>query len=236
MLIRVLSDIHGNLSALKAVLEDPTGMKADNTICLGDTLGYGSHPVECMNVVRKVCDEVVAGNHDLGAAGLISISHFNSDGQRAIEWTRTQIDPTDVEWLKSLPLHTFYYGLSISHASVCDPGSWIYIMNASNAIDAVLSAGEYLSIYGHTHVSMQWNRIGDCSDKLAGFFADTALINCGSVGQPRDGDPRAAYLLLNTDEQTFRHVRVNYNIDAAAAAIRAAGLPDYLAGRLYLGK
>jgi diadenosine tetraphosphatase ApaH/serine/threonine PP2A family protein phosphatase len=236
MLIRVLSDIHGNLSALKAVLEDPAGLKADNTICLGDTLGYGSHPVECMNIVRKECDEVLAGNHDLGAAGLISVSNFNSDGQSAIEWTRTQIDQTGLNWLKSLSLQSFYYGISLSHASVVNPASWIYILNSSTALDAIIASGEFLSVYGHTHIPMQWDRMGNCSCEPVGTIPEIALVNCGSVGQPRDGDPRAAYLLLNTDEQTFKHVRVSYDINAAAAAIRAAGLPDYLAGRLYLGK
>lgn len=236
MLVRVLSDIHGNLVALKAVLEDPAGADADSTICLGDMVGYGSHPAECINIIRKVCDEAVAGNHDQGAAGLIGVSNFNPDGQKAIEWTRTQLDQHYVDWIKSLPLHTFYYGMSLSHASVADPFSWIYILNSTAAVDAAIAAGEYLSIYGHTHIPMQWNRLGDCSDKPAGMFSDVALINCGSVGQPRDGDPRAAYLLLNTEERTFRHVRVKYDVDAAADAIRAAALPEHLARRLYLGK
>ncbi|MCK5035194.1 MAG: metallophosphoesterase family protein [Candidatus Sabulitectum sp.] len=236
MLIRVLSDIHGNLAALKAVLADPAGAEADSTVCLGDTVGYGSHPGDCINIVRKVCDEVVAGNHDQGAAGLVGISHFNTDGQKAMEWTREQITLNHIEWINSLPLHTFYYGISLSHASVKSPSSWIYILKSPEAIDAVLAAGDYPSIYGHTHISMQWKRCGDCSDKPTGLFADYSLINCGSVGQPRDGDPRAAYLLLNTEERTFRHVRVKYDVYGAADAIKKAGLPDNLARRLFLGK
>lgn len=236
MLLRVLSDIHGNLAALKAVLEDAAGVKADSTVCLGDIAGYGSHPIECIEIIKRECDEVVAGNHDLGAAGLIGISHFNPDGRVAIEWVRTQLEKQNADWIKSLPLQTFYYGISLSHASVKDPSSWIYILNSAAAIDAVLAAGEYLSIYGHTHISMQWNRLGDCSDRPAGTFADYSLLNCGSVGQPRDGDPRAAYLLVNTEERTFRHVRVKYDVHAAATAILDAGLPINLAKRLYLGK
>lgn len=236
MLIRVLSDIHGNLAALKAVLEDPAGAEADNTICLGDIVGYGSHPAECINIVRKVCDEVVAGNHDQGAAGLIGIFHFNPDGQKAMEWTRRQLNPEHTDWLKTLPIYTIYNGMSLSHASVRDPSSWIYITNSTTAVDAVVTAGEYLSIYGHTHIPMQWNRLGDCSGKLTGSLSDSALINCGSVGQPRDGDPSAAYLLLDTEERTFQHVRVEYDVHAAATAIRNAGLPENLAKRLYLGK
>lgn len=236
MLIRVLSDIHGNLAALKAVLEDSAGAKADSTVCLGDIVGYGSHPRDCINIIRKVCDEVVAGNHDQGAAGLIGISHFNPDGQTAIEWTRTRLDQQHIDWIKSLPLHTFYCGMTLSHASVKDPSSWIYILNTSTAIDAVLAAGETLSVYGHTHIPMQWSRLGDCSGKPAGIFTDTPLLNCGSTGQPRDGDSRAAYLLINTEERTFRHIRVKYDVHAAANAIIDAGLPKNLAKRLYLGK
>ncbi len=236
MLIRVLSDIHGNLAALKKVLEDTAGLKADSTVCLGDIVGYGSHPVECVNIVRKECDEVVAGNHDLGAAGLIGISHFNRDGQAAIEWTRTQVSPEQIDWISSLPLQTFYYGISLSHASVKDPSSWIYILNRQNAIDAVLASGEYLSLYGHTHIPMQWDRLGSCSDKMSGSLDSFSLINCGSVGQPRDGDPRAAYLLLDTEQKTFKHVRVMYNVQSAANAILEAGLPENLAKRLHLGK
>ena len=136
MLLRVLSDIHGNLAALKAVLEDSSGVNADTTICLGDIVGYGSHPVECINIVRKISDQVVAGNHDLGAAGLISISHFNTDGQAAIEWTRRQLSLPQTEWIKSLPIQSSYHGISISHSSIQNPSSWIYILNSSTALEA----------------------------------------------------------------------------------------------------
>ena len=236
MLIRVISDIHGNLAALKAVLDDPAGKKADSTVCLGDIVGYGSHPGDCINIIRKVCDEVVVGNHDLGAAGMIGVSHFNPDGQRAIEWTREKINKEHIEWINSLPLQTFYYGISFSHASLKDPSSWIYILNSSAAVDAILMAGEYISIYGHTHQPMQWNRFGDCSSKDEGPLSDYSLINCGSVGQPRDGDSRAAYLLLDSEKQTFQHMRVNYDVRAASTAIIEAGLPENLAKRLFLGK
>lgn len=236
MIVRVLSDIHGNLAALKAVLTDSSGLNADSTVCLGDIVGYGSHPGDCINIIRMECDEVLAGNHDQGAAGLIGVSSFNPDGQKAIEWTRTQLTQKQIDWIESLPLHIFHNGISFSHGSIADPSSWIYILNSATAIDAVLAAGESLSVYGHTHIPMQWNRIGNCSDKPAGVFSEDSLINCGSVGQPRDGDPRAAYLLLNTEERTFRHVRVKYDVQAAATAIKVAGLPEYLAKRLYLGK
>lgn len=236
MLIRVISDVHGNLAALKAVLAHHPGEAADETVCLGDTVGYGSHPCACINIVRRVSGITVAGNHDLGAAGLMSISSFNHDGQRAIEWTRTQLETEHLEWLNGLPLQAFPDGLSLTHASPVNPSSWTYIMTASHAIEAVNASEDSLPIYGHTHIAMQWNRFGDCSAAESGSFDECAIINCGSVGQPRDGDPRAAYLLIDTGKRTFEHVRVEYDIEAAAEAIRAAGLPEYLAGRLFLGK
>ena len=236
MLIRVISDVHGNLAALKAVLDHAQGIEADRTVCLGDTVGYGSHPGACVNLVRQISDETVAGNHDYGAAGLMSISSFNIDGQKAIEWTRTRLEEDQVLWLQELPLQTFFYGINLTHASPANPSSWTYIMTAANASEAVLATGEYLSIYGHTHFAMQWTRSGDCSGDETGTTDEVAMINCGSVGQPRDGDPRAAYLLLDTEKRTFRHIRVEYDIEAAAVAIRAAGLPEHLAGRLFLGK
>ncbi len=236
MLIRVISDIHSNLTALKAVLEDSAGTEAEKTICLGDITGYGSHPAECMNLVKKVCDEVITGNHDQGAAGLIGVSHFNPDGRSAIEWTRTQLKQHHLDWIKTLPLQTFYHGISLSHASIKSPSSWTYILNTTEAYEAIMEAGRYVSLYGHTHIGMQWNRRGGCSDKSHGYLADWPLINCGSVGQPRDGDPRAAYLLVNTEKGTFQHVRVRYSVRLAANAIIESGLPENLAKRLYLGK
>lgn len=236
MLVRVISDVHGNLAALKAVLGHPDGSGADCTVCLGDTVGYGSHPIDCINLVRQECDEIVAGNHDRGAAGLISISSFNHDGQKAIQWTRTQLSTEHVNWLKNLPLQIFHCGIQLTHASPEHPDSWIYILNSRSAVDAILAAGDNLCVYGHTHIPMHWTRGGECSSEPAGEFPPAAIINCGSVGQPRDGDPRSAYMLLDTEKRTFRHVRVEYNIEAAAGAIRAAGLPEHLAGRLFLGK
>lgn len=236
MLIRVISDVHGNLAALKAVLDHPEGKAADRTVCLGDTVGYGSHPTACINLVRQISDDTVAGNHDYGASGLMSISSFNSDGQKAIEWTRTQLEEDHAQWLRELPLQVFFYGINLTHASPASPSSWTYILTSAEAANAVLASGEYLSVYGHTHIAMQWTRTGDCSGDETGNTDDVSIINCGSVGQPRDGDPRAAFLLLDTEKRTFRHVRVEYDIDAAAEAIRAAGLPEHLAGRLFLGK
>ncbi len=236
MLIRVISDIHSNLVALKTVLDDPSGVNADVTICLGDVVGYGSHPVECINIVKKNCEVVVAGNHDMGAAGLLSISNFSLPGREAIRWTRTKISENHIDWINTLPLQTFFHGLHLSHASPVAPSAWIYLNDQQKALDALRTVGYYVSLYGHTHIPMHWNRFGECSDRAAGILPEPGLINCGSVGQPRDGDPRAAYLLINTDEKTFRHVRVNYDVRRAYEAIIDAGLPEILAKRLLVGK
>ncbi len=236
MLIRVISDIHSNLVALKTVLDDSSGVNADITICLGDIVGYGSHPIECLNIVKKYCEVVVVGNHDMGAAGLLSTSNFSKPGQEAIRWTRTKINQSNIDWINSLPLQTFFHGLNLSHASPAAPSSWIYLNDRQKALSAMRAVGYYVSLYGHTHIPMHWNRFGECSDRAAGILPEPGLINCGSVGQPRDGDARAAYLLVNTDEKTFKHVRVNYDVRRAYKAIVDAGLPEVLGKRLLIGK
>ena len=119
MLIRVLSDIHSNLVALKSVLDDSSGVNADVTICLGDIVGYGSHPVECLNIIKKNCEIVIAGNHDMGAAGLISTSNFTKAGQKAIEWTRTKISENHIDWIKTLPLQTFFSRITFNSCFSC---------------------------------------------------------------------------------------------------------------------
>jgi len=130
----------------------------------------------------------------------------------------------------------FFHGLHITHASPVAPSSWIYLNDKQKALSALNAVGYYVALYGHTHIPLHWSRFGECSDRAAGILSEPGLVNCGSVGQPRDGDIRAAYLLVNTEEKTFRHVRVNYDVRRAYKAIIDAGLPDILAKRLLIGK
>jgi len=236
MKLRIISDTHGNIHALKRVLADPAGADAELTICLGDTVGYGAFPSECIRLIRETCGIVVAGNHDSGTAGGVPLKHFNSAGETAIRWIRPRMSSEELEWLAGLPLHATHGELFLCHSDPAHPAGWVYIRNASQAERAIRARSEQISLIGHTHMPGCWIRGGGFSEEPSGDMSNTGILNCGSVGQPRDGNPRAAYAILDTEEGTWRHVRVEYDIKAAANAILDAGLPSILAERLYIGR
>jgi len=236
MKLRVISDVHGNIHALKRVLTDLDRASADLTLCLGDTVGYGAFPSECIQLIRENCGIAVAGNHDYGVAGSIPLEHFNKAGEAAIHWIRPRLSPEELEWLASLPLHATYRELFLCHSHPAHPGGWVYIRDASQAENAIQARSGEISLIGHTHMPGCWSRRGGFSECTEGDLDTTGILNCGSVGQPRDGDPRAAYMILDTGERTWRHVRVEYDIKAAANAILDAGLPSKLSERLYIGR
>jgi len=236
MLIRVISDVHSNLPALESVLAERAGQEADITVCLGDVVGYGADPSKCIRLVRDVCSAVVSGNHDSGVAGGTPRSHFNRAGADAVDWTRGTIGQEELEWLAGLPLQEEQEDFFLCHSDPALPEGWRYILTRGAAISALEAKPGRISLVGHTHLPGVWSSGGVFSEAESGVLAGPLLINCGSVGQPRDGDPRAAFLLLDTSARTWRHVRVTYDIEAAAAGIRKAGLPELLADRLFIGR
>jgi diadenosine tetraphosphatase ApaH/serine/threonine PP2A family protein phosphatase len=236
MLIRVISDVHSNLPALESVLAERAGQEADITVCLGDVVGYGADPSKCIHLVRDVCSAVVSGNHDSGVAGGTPRSHFNRAGADAVDWTRGTIGQEELEWLAGLPLQEEQEDFFLCHSDPALPEGWRYILTRGAAITALEAKPGRISLVGHTHLPGVWSSGGVFSEAESGVLAGPLLINCGSVGQPRDGDPRAAFLLLDTSARTWRHVRVTYDIEAAAAGIRKAGLPEMLADRLFIGR
>jgi diadenosine tetraphosphatase ApaH/serine/threonine PP2A family protein phosphatase len=236
MLFRVLSDIHGNWPALSAVLADPPGSKAGRTICLGDVVGYGADPERAVSKTRTLCDTIVAGNHDSGVAGIEPLDRFNRAGAAAASWTKKRLTAADRAWLASLPLTVEIGTLLLCHSYPPDPGSFAYIMHTAQARECCRQFPGRVMLVGHTHLPRVWMPDGSMSEAGSGAIPETCVINAGSVGQPRDGDPRAAYLLIDTSEKLFRHMRVDYDIDAAASSIRDAGLPEILWRRLYLGQ
>ncbi|MBN1434066.1 metallophosphoesterase family protein [Candidatus Fermentibacterales bacterium] len=240
MLIRVISDIHANLEALEAVLAHGTGEKADITVCLGDIVGYGASPVECLDLVRGAAGIVLMGNHDAGACGITSLEWFNDMGAKAIEWQRPLLrEAGELEYLSGLELSSSRFeGLFLCHSYPPDPGSWHYVMHAHDAIRTHRAMPGLVCLVGHTHLPCAWSPEGSASFSDTGSLDSdaTCIINCGSVGQPRDGDPRAAYLLLDMDRKSFRHVRVAYDVESAASRILGAGLPRVLATRLFDGR
>lgn len=218
------------------MLAHPEGEKADATVCLGDVVGYGGRPRECLADVRRTCSLVLQGNHDSGAAGLTSLDWFNSAGAAAISWISSTLLQEEAAWLAGLPLRAALEGMLLCHSYPPDPGSWRYVLSSKHAVSCCRAFPGKRMIIGHTHLPAVWDCSGDWTDAESGYLPPTCVVNAGSVGQPRDGDPRAAYLLVDTSDWSFRHVRVDYDIDAAAEAIRAAGLPDSLWKRLYDGQ
>jgi predicted phosphodiesterase len=243
MRIALLSDVHGNLPAFEAVLADVENEGVDERWCLGDLVGYGAEPDECVNLARRTCTVCLAGNHDLVVTQEIPISDFSSSAAAAALWTRENISPEALAFLRGRPASDPGREPGLYHGSPRDP-VWEYVLSEWQADECMdLMSGRVAAI-GHSHVALWFRR--DQSGKVGrgqardGDEADLAagewLINPGSVGQPRDGDPRAAWLLLDTEGWTARWRRVEYPIEKAAGAIEKAGLPRVLAERLYSGQ
>ena len=244
--VAVLSDIHSNLQALEATLGavDETGV--EEIWCLGDMVGYGAEPDACTALVRERCATCLVGNHDLALLGALDMSTFSETAATAVEWTRENVDDETVDFLSSLDPATSREGVGLFHASPRDP-VWEYVLSADQAEAGFEAQEERIGLIGHSHVALFFTRFpgarpGHAQGAQAGdgleldIAAGEWLLNPGSVGQPRDGDPRAAWLELDTDRWTAAYHRVPYDIEGAAAAIRAAGLPEVLAERLEVGR
>jgi predicted phosphodiesterase len=239
----VISDIHGNVEALQAVLKDIKTRSIDNIICLGDIVGYYPDPERCIDLVREHVDDCVAGNHDYAAINRIDIQTFTYYAYAAMEWTRSHISDKAKEFLASLPLTIEKDGIFMTHSSPSNPQDWIYVFPDSE--DAVFEAFNSLvfrlNFIGHTHwpsiMIQEEDKIilhSEHSIKLdkKNFY----LINVGSVGQPRDGDPRSAYAIYDIKMREVELRRLKYDIGKAQEKIIKAGLPERLAKRLEVGK
>jgi diadenosine tetraphosphatase ApaH/serine/threonine PP2A family protein phosphatase len=239
MRIAVLSDIHANLPALDAVLADAGSL--DGTWHLGDVVGYGPDPDGVVARLRDIGAVGVRGNHDAAAGGGSAIDWFNPDARRAMEWTRTAISPQTVDWLRGLPERRTIDAFELVHGSPREP-LWEYITSSSIARDSLAVLSEPIGLHGHTHVPVAFLEDGNDVERFSPRDGSTldlrgrrALVNPGSVGQPRDGDPRASYLVLDTATASIAWHRVAYDIEPVQAAMRAAGLPGFLVSRLSIG-
>jgi len=242
----ILSDVHANLPALEATLAAVDEAKVDEIWCLGDIVGYGADPDACTALVRERCDICLVGNHDLAVLGSIDISSFSSTAAVAAEWTRENASEATLEFLRGLKPVGTRLGVGLFHASPRDP-IWEYVLSLDQADDALDAQKERLGLIGHSHVPLFFTRQepglpgethGDQTSEGTVLDINTGrwLINPGSVGQPRDGDPRAAWLALDLGERTAHFHRVEYEIDRAVAAIVGAGLPVPLGERLQVGR
>jgi predicted phosphodiesterase len=239
MRIAVLSDIHANLPALEAVLEDAGAV--DAIWHLGDVVGYGPDPDGVVERLRADGAVGVRGNHDAAACGGTEIDWFNPDARRAMEWTRTAIAPATAAWLGMLPERRTEDGSDLVHGSPREP-LWEYITSMSVARANLALLDARLGLHGHTHVPVAWVDEGGRMEVIRPRRGSTlelrgrqAMVNPGSVGQPRDGNPEASYAILDPEAGTVSWHRVAYDIRAVQGAMRAAGLPVSLSSRLAVG-
>jgi predicted phosphodiesterase len=239
----IVSDIHANLQALEAVLEQIDAESCDEIWCLGDVVGYGADPDACVALVRERADLCLSGNHDLAVTGALSVEDFSDAARQAAEWTQRTISDETRAFLEGLSPSNERQVVSLYHASPRDP-VWEYVLSPLQAELGFQVQPERISVVGHTHVALEFHRLDGESTtgetRRAGDELQITdghwLLNPGSVGQPRDGNPRAAWMLLDTDSWTASYRRVEYDIEGAAWAIRAARLPDALAERLSFGQ
>jgi diadenosine tetraphosphatase ApaH/serine/threonine PP2A family protein phosphatase len=241
MRVAVVSDIHGNLHALDAVLEAIESDPPDELWCLGDLVGYGARPNECCAAVAQRSSVCLVGNHDLAVRGTIDLAEFSGDAGVAARWTREVLSDDALTFLNSLDSHATRADVALFHGSARNP-VWEYVLSDTVALATLELTEEPVVLVGHSHAALHVQLDGGSGGGLspAGTEVDLdrgrVLLNPGSVGQPRDGDPRAAYLLLDLDARSASFRRVEYDIARTQAEIREAGLPEMLAARLASGQ
>jgi diadenosine tetraphosphatase ApaH/serine/threonine PP2A family protein phosphatase len=243
MRVAVVSDVHGNRQAFEAVLDAIAGSECRELWCLGDLVGYGADPDTCVALARDNAAVCLAGNHDLGVTGAIPLEQFSRGAALAATWTRETITPATRTFLESLAPQRLDEAVGLYHASPRDP-VWEYVLSPLQAELCLDTQQHRIALIGHSHVALSFSRFpgapatGETRDPEQELDLATGewLINPGSVGQPRDGDPRAAWLELDIDGGRAVYRRVEYDIAGAAGAIRAARLPDSLAERLLYGQ
>jgi predicted phosphodiesterase len=243
MKVAVISDIHGNRHAFEAVLEAVAASEAAELWCLGDLVGYGADPDACVRLASEHAAVCLAGNHDLAVTGEIPFDEFSRGASLAAQWTKEVIAREHLEFLAGLRPEGREGQIGLYHASPRDP-VWEYVLSALLAELCLDAQPSRVCLIGHSHVALAFERHegepAGGEPRRAGARLDITrgewLLNPGSVGQPRDGDPRASWLLLDLDGLTASFERTDYDIAGAAAAIRAARLPDSLAERLEYGQ
>lgn len=243
MHVAVISDIHGNRHALDAVLADADDRGCDEIWCLGDIVGYGADPNGCCATVRRFATVCLSGNHDLVAIGALSADAFSADAATAATWTAGELTPENRAWLTTLRPEGRAQSCLLAHGSPLHP-VWEYVLTADQAERSLDAFDEQVALIGHSHVPLSFSRDGNQPVALARrrdgdeirIGARRWLLNPGSVGQPRDEDPRASWLELDPFDGLATWHRVRYDVDGAAQAIRDAGLPLSLAERLHRGR
>lgn len=242
MKIGIITDIHANLEALEAVLKSLETDRVDRIVCLGDIVGYGASPKECCEIILSVCDVCVIGNHDAAITGKMDYSYYYDAAHTVLDWTKTQLSDTCMEYLSNLPYYREYEGIFLCHGSPIDVQSFEYIFSIEQARTIIphFDRLKPLTLIGHSHLFKTFAYIeNEVNDVLAQKFGLRKnykyIISSGSVGQPRDYDARAGYGIYDTELRTFEIKRVEYDVEKAASRIVSAGMPVAFAKRLKMG-
>ena len=239
----LFSDIHGNQEAFETVLDALKDERIDTFWCLGDVVGYGANPNECLELVWGLTTDVIAGNHDFAAVGKVDLTCFNRNAAEAALWTMQNLTRDGRHYLSNLPFERKQDHVLAVHATPSEPQKWGYILSLPQAELEFHALPDDVSVcfVGHTHDPVIFcdhdGKCGEVPGNQCQMKADCRyIINVGSVGQPRDGDPRAAYCVYDSDNAQVEIKRIIYDVETAQKKIRRAGLPDFLATRLAFGR
>lgn len=236
----VIADIHGNLDALDVVLADAREQKCTHYCCVGDIVGYGAYPKQCLDIVRKMNMPCVKGNHDEYCSSEEELDGFNPHAAEAVLWTRKQLSDEDRRWLRELKYIRLVASFAMVHATLDQPDRWGYVFDKLMAAASFTYQNTSVCFFGHTHVPVAFIRDavvrGGTYSKFKVEAGRKYFVNVGSVGQPRDNNPKAAYVIYDLNEGSIELRRLDYDIAKAQRAILDAGLPPRLAERLSFGK
>lgn len=241
----IISDIHSNIEALQAVLKAIEQEEVDKILCLGDIVGYGPNPNECIDLVQQHCEIILTGNHDFACIENSELFYFNKYAKQAVEWTLTVLKKENLEYLAKLPLQEKIENYCLVHANAYDPRSWDYVLSLDEAEYNFSKFSEKICFIGHSHhpiIYMEYTEndtlkyYPKAESKIQIEENNRYIINVGSVGQPRDGNPNSAFGIIDTTSQIYELKRVAYDIDKTFQKMVEAGLPQFLADRLLMGR
>lgn len=240
MKFAIIADIHGNLEAFRVVLDDIQKQRCTHHVCIGDVVGYGANPHECLEIVRKMNMPCVKGNHDDYCSTDEHTEGFNPAAAEAVQWTRKQLSEEERQWLRDLKYVRMVTNFTIVHATLDAPQRWGYVFDKLAAAASFPYQNTPVCFFGHTHVPVAFIRDtmvrGGTYSKFKTEPGKKYFINVGAVGQPRDGNPKSAYVIYDTNEGTVELRRLDYDIATAQKKILEAGLPERLAERLAYGR
>ena len=236
----IIADIHGNLEALQVVLEDIRAQNVTHTVCLGDIVGYNANPKECLQIIRELNIPCVKGNHDDLCSTDNALEGFNPHAADAVHWTRDQLNDEEKQWLRDLKYTRMAANFTMVHATLDAPDRWQYVFDKLAAAASFPYQLTQMCFFGHTHVPVAFMRDtlvrGGTYSKFKVDPSKKYFINVGAVGQPRDNNPKAAYVIYDMDAATIELRRLEYDIAATQKKILEAGLPERLAERLAYGR